>query len=545
MNDATTDAASIAAPLWKRKWLILAVAILVGAGTYLYYKRQPAVYTARTQLYLGSGSSEQTGVPSSGGGKTTLSGRALSDQVEIINSSVVGLGVHKRLREQHNFAAAKGKAKATASGSSDFIVIATEARTPKGAVRLADAYAQAYVARQRANYLRGVKTQITNTREQLRRIETTPKSKGAKGTTGTSTSTEIQAATLAAKVSQLEAALSGFTGVQQVTPAKASPVPVSPKPKKNAIFGFVLGLVLAAIGAYALSRFDRRIRTLGEVEQIFNTQVLAALPKVGSPVVRPGGGRGPAKALVEPLRRLNTALRLGDVLGGKAQGGSRVLLCLSGDAGDGRSTLVANLARVQAESGERVAVVEADFRRPTLARLLDVDSPNGLADVLTGRVASGTAMQIVKTSGSGPAAEAASSDGGISTAVQTEGVGSISVLLSGGAAPNPPALLGSEAMESLMRALAEEHDYVLIDAPPPLEVSDALALLRLVDGIIIVVRIGHTRDVSAQRLAELLTRTASAPIFGAAVNCVPRKDMQRYGFSWSPAQLRGRGLIRR
>jgi tyrosine-protein kinase len=542
MNDATTDAASIFAPLWKRKWLILAVAILVGAGTYLYYKRQPAVYTAKTQLYLG-GSAEQAALAGTGQSKT-LSGRAISDQVEIINSSVVSGEVHKRLRQAHQLAAARGKSKAAPTGSSDFIVISTEARTPRAAVALANAIAQAYVKRQHANYLRGVQTSITNTREQLRRIESAPKVKGSKTTT--SASTEIQAANLASKISQLESSLSGFAGVQQVSPAKASSLPVSPTPKKNAIFGFVLGLILAAVAAYALARLDRRIRTLAEVEEVFHTQVLAALPKVGSPVVRPGGQRGPAKPLVEPLRRLQTALALGDMVEGKATNGCRVVLCISPDAGDGRSSLIANLARIQAEGGERVAVIEADFRRPSLAGLLDVSAPNGLAEVLTGKVACGSAMQTVKSvSRPTPAEEAAAGDGGVSTAVQAGSVGSISVLLSGGEAVNPPALLGSEAMARLLQSVTEDHDYVLIDVPPPLEVSDAVPLLRLVDGIILVARLGHTRDISAQRLDELLRRTASAPVLGAVANCVPRKDLQRYGFSWAPTQQRRRKLIRR
>jgi Mrp family chromosome partitioning ATPase len=541
MNDATTDAASIFAPLWKRKWLILAVAILVGAGTYLYYKRQPSVYTAKTQLYLG-GNAEQATAPGAAPPKT-LSGRALSDQVEIINSSVVSGEVHKRLREAHQLPAARAKSKAAASGSSDFITISTEARTPRGAVTLANAIAQAYVKRQHANYLRGVQTAITNTREQLRRIETAPKTKGSKSTN--SASTELQTANLASKISQLESSLSGFTGVQQVSTAKASPLPVSPTPKKNAIFGFVLGLILACVAAYALTRLDRRIRTLAEVEDVYHTQVLAALPKVGSPVLRPGGQRGPAKPLIEPLRRLQTALALGDMVEGKTNG-CRVVLCISADAGDGRSTLIANLARIQADGGERVAVIEADFRRPSLSGLLDVSAPNGLAEVLTGKVACATAMQTVKTvSQAAVSEEREVADGAVSTAVQAESAGSISVLLSGGQAVNPPALLGSEAMARLLHSVTEDHDYVLIDVPPPLEVSDAVPLLRLVDGIVLVARLGHTRDISAQRLDELLRRTATAPVLGAVANCVPRKDLQRYGFSWAPTEQRRRKLSRR
>src|SRR2546421_4500828 len=126
MNDTTTDAANFLAPLWKRKWLILAVGILVAAGTYYYYKHKPFVYLAKTQLFLGS-TNEQAAITGTSA-KTTLTGRALSDQVELINSSVIGQEVRKRLRAENppNRVATRGRAKAAASPSSDFIGITTE-----------------------------------------------------------------------------------------------------------------------------------------------------------------------------------------------------------------------------------------------------------------------------------------------------------------------------------------------------------------------------------------------------------------------------------
>jgi succinoglycan biosynthesis transport protein ExoP len=541
MNETTSDAANIFGPLWKRKWLILAVALLVAAATYEYYKHKPSVYRASTQLFLG-GSSEQSAA-GGGQGKGTLSGRALADQVGLINSTVVGKPAREELRAEHDLAAARGKALAAASGSSDFITITTEAQTPLAGVNLADAYAKVYIKRQRRDYLQNISAQIANDRTQLRRIETPVPSGKEKGSKAAPSNTStLQAATLASKISQLESALTTFSGVQQVGLAKAEPLAVSPTPKKNAIFGFVLGLILGAVAAYILGRFDRRIRRLADVETIFHTEILAALPTVKSPLVRKDGQRAPAKSLLEPLRRLHTTLRLGDSLQpGTRERTARVILFLSADAGDGRSTLIANLARVQSEAGERVAVVEADFRRPTQARLLDLSGQYGLADVLSGKIAVGAALQSAKS----PPEPSAAADavpvpaaGGLSTVVESSPIGSLSVLAGGGSVTNPPALLGGQAMTDLLRTLAEEFDYVLLDVPPPTEVSDAMPLLGLADGIVLVARVGHTREVFAQRLAQLLGRTASAPVLGAVVNCVPRKDIERYGFSFAPIQQR-------
>jgi Mrp family chromosome partitioning ATPase len=100
-------------------------------------------------------------------------------------------------------------------------------------------------------------------------------------------------------------------------------------------------------------------------------------------------------------------------------------------------------------------------------------------------------------------------------------------------------------MAELIRELGESHDYVLIDAPGPLEVSDGIPLLGLVDGIIIVARAGQTRDISARRLTELLARTPSAPVLGVVANGVSQRDVSRYGFSaYNPRRWR-RGPFRR
>jgi Mrp family chromosome partitioning ATPase/capsular polysaccharide biosynthesis protein len=543
MNGITTDEASIFAPLWKRKWLILAVAILVAAGTYEYYKRARPLYSASTELYLGGTSEQQSG----GQAKTGLSSRAVANQVGLINSPIIGEIVRRRLRAEHDLVAARGKAKAAESKSaSDFITITTQGHSPRVAERLANTYAQAYISRERVGYLRNVKAQIINDRQQLLRLELPAPGAKGKAAKGSSAST-LQIANLADKISQLESSLSTFAGVQQVSPAKAAPVPISPSPKRNAIFGFVLGLLLASVAAYALSRMDRRLRTLNEIEQVFQTEILVALPKVKSPSVRPDGRRAPAKLLVEPLRRLGTTLHLGHVIDGDRRSGPRVILFLSTDAGDGKSTLIANLARVQSDGGQRVAVVEADFRRPVQARLLDATAARGLADVLGGSATVQAAMQTVAIAppASARAEQPEVAAAGVSTVVEPQSAGSLSVLVSGGEVANPPALLAGDEMRELLRTLADEFDYVLIDAPPPLEVSDVMPLLPIVDGIVIVARVGHTRRVSAQRLAQLLGRTASAPVLGAVANCVPRKDIERYGFAWAPTPSRAQRKLDR
>jgi Mrp family chromosome partitioning ATPase len=220
-------------------------------------------------------------------------------------------------------------------------------------------------------------------------------------------------------------------------------------------------------------------------------------------------------------------------------------LIISADPGDGRSTLIANLARVQRDAGARVAVIEADMRRPVLGRLLDVESPYGLGDVLMGRVALDDAMREVSASEREAVEGDQAGAAPVSTLVAQRTTGSLSALLAGETVENPPALLASAQMADLLRAVSDVYEFVLIDAPPLLSVSDVMPLLPLVDGVIIVARIGHTGTQAAQRLVQVLGRTASAPLLGVVANCVAPKDLERYGFSPAPAPRRGPKFSRR
>jgi Mrp family chromosome partitioning ATPase len=533
MNETTTDATAILAPLWKRKWLILAAGLLVAAAAYGYYKHQPSVYTASTQLYVG-GSSEEQSVLGAAQGRSTLNARAVSDQAAIVGSSVLGEAVRARLRREHDLAAAHGKISAKASSADDLITIQAQARTAKGSAQLANAYAVAYVKRRRADNARVVHAAIARTRHQLRKIEAAQsRTQGVKGRgSALSSSAVLQAANLASKINQLESQLS-IAGVQQVGVAKSKTASLlSPKPRRNAIFGFLIGILLAAFAAYALSRFDTRLRSLADIEATFGAQLLTALPSERAPIVGGAGGRpAPAAALLEPLRRLHMALRLGDMLEHDRARPPRAILFVSADPGDGKSTLIANLALVQREAGERVVVVEADLRRPVQGRLLGVHGDHGLAEVLAGALPVGAALQPVGPPAGSGGVGSLQRDGGAVAVAQAPGAGSAAVLAGGRDVANPPALLAGPGMTELLRGLAEEYDHVLVDAPPPLGVSDVMGLLGAVDGIVLVARVGHTRTASARRLLALLARASSAPVLGVVANCASDAELRAHGFA--------------
>ncbi|HUH82031.1 MAG TPA: hypothetical protein VLZ06_11970 [Solirubrobacteraceae bacterium] len=591
MND-TPSATAIFAPIWRWKWLILIVGVAVAVATYVYYKREPSTFQSETSLYLNAGS-EQTSGEKTATGKNLAT--TLSAQPEIVNSVVLEQ-VRRHLKgEQSHTAklAAKGKVKAKAKEKGQFVDVITQARTPRASALLANSIAATYIRRQHDTYERGILNALAIAHRQLRRIETpvlaTTGGKGSKVDTAAAQGNIIREAQLNSRINQLEAQLQ-IKGVEQLRPAKPRGARLlGPTPKKNAEFGFVIAIVLSSIAAFALSRLDRRLRLLGDVEAVFPSQLLTVLPEVRRPIVDHAGYASPSRLLIEPLRRLQATLLLAD--GAPRQNGHglasaaiapptpagpagtgyqpdapdregpardgdghrpgapgsprrhvpRSILFLSADAGDGRSTVIADLALVEREAGGRVAVLEADFRRPSQSRLLGVPpGMAGLPEVLAGVLTLGEALQGVPSPEPEPlAVEPRQYGDRAAAALASREHGEVALLSSRPAAVNPPALLAGAQMAEVLRALTEEYDRVLIDVPSPLEVSDAMPLLAAVDSIVLIARLGHTHERSARRLWQLLADTPSAPLLGVVANGVAPRDMERYGISSGSGGRRG------
>jgi Mrp family chromosome partitioning ATPase/capsular polysaccharide biosynthesis protein len=545
----TTDASAMFAPIWRRRWLILTVGLLVAIGTYFYYKQQKPTYQAATQIYLGAGAEEQVSLSGSVVNGKKSSAPEPSAQAVLINSPIIRSTARQQLRRERGTRAGRtalaGKVKAKASEKSQFITITAEAKSAAGAALLANVTAQTYVNRQNGKYHHAIESAIALSRRQVRRIEASaeartaeaaPATKGAKGSKGATTSkgkgssaaVALQTANLISKINQLETNLA-IVNVRQVNPVKPKAVKqLSASPKRNAVFGFFVGLLLASFVAYALARLDNRLRSLSEIEEAFGTEILTALSAVRRPIVIADGQPRPSKQLRESLERLHTTLQFGGVAG---QERPRRVLFVSANGGDGQSTVIAGLALVQRDAGQATAIVEADLRHPTLARLLGLDPKPGLPAVLDGQLSLQEALQGVGGRSPQPAAaELGVAGGPVATVSHTPVTGSASVLV-GAPVANPSALLASPAMDETLRALSESSDFVLVDSPPPLEVSDAMPLLHLADAIVIVARVGQTRASSAHRLVQLLARTPSAPVLGVVANGASQKDIEKYGFS--------------
>ncbi|MCW2900611.1 MAG: capsular exopolysaccharide family [Streptosporangiaceae bacterium] len=286
-----------------------------------------------------------------------------------------------------------------------------------------------------------------------------------------------------------------------VAPAQVPTAPSSPKVPLDLAVGLVAGLLAGLAGAYARERLDTRVRDADVVAQLTPLPVIASIPArkrdAGHPVLAETDPHG---AHAEAFRHLRTNLQFfglpADVADGA--GGVQVVSVTSALSAEGKSTVAANLARVLAETGARVLLMDADLRRPAIARLLGLEGAVGLTTVVLGRAS-------------------------VADVVQEWGTAGLHVLPAGSAPPNPSELLGSRQMAALLRDLRARYDYVVIDTPPVLPVADAVILSRQLDGTLIVANVtrAHRRHLT-EALRSL--EQVGGRVLGIVLNQVRREE---------------------
>ena len=258
----------------------------------------------------------------------------------------------------------------------------------------------------------------------------------------------------AEQVKQLEGEDSPVT-VVLMSPSSLSATTRSPS-VPTYLGGGILGGVLLGY-ALALGRevWDKRVRSASDIAAVIDRPVLGVIPAsnaIAHGQVNADGGPGAEEA----FRKLRTNLRYANV-----DEGVRSFVVTSGVQGDGKSTIAVNLARVMALAGQEVILIEGDLRRPRLKRLFNAGKNRpGLAQLLVGATS-------------------------LESALVTTPVPGLRVIFAGDSPPNPSELLGSSRLSELVKYLAADH-VVIIDAPPVLPVTDAVALAEHVDGMLMI-----------------------------------------------------------
>jgi capsular exopolysaccharide synthesis family protein len=275
--------------------------------------------------------------------------------------------------------------------------------------------------------------------------------------------------------------------VTLVEPALRPSAPVRPRTKLNLALGLVLGVVLGVGLALLRELVDRSVRTPEELEAATGVPVIGAIPPFKAAKQPIPVAELPRTPAAEAFRKLRTNFAF--------LGVDRENLCCvitSPTAADGKSTVAANLAIALAQAGQRVAIVDADLRKPTLHKVFKLHQRVGTTTVLLDQA-------------------------DLQDALQKPGPGLPAVLVSGLLPPNPSELLGSRRMQQLVDELRVLYEVVLIDCPPLLPVTDPMVVSRFTDGILLIARAGTTTRDQAQA-AKAACVKGGATMFGTVLN---------------------------
>lgn len=481
-----------------RWWIVLLCFVVTTGAAVGFSLAQRKLYTASASLLFGDPGFDQMIFGTSFFTPTQDPTQQAATNIDLASLPTVAGRTSRALHGELSPGQVASEVTVSAAGASAIANINVTDPNPGRAARVANTYAAQYILfRQEADRAKiaGAQVQI---QDQLAHL-TPPEGNGSVGQS------------LQNRANQLRILSSLQTGNAELAqPAGAPGSPSSPKTKRNGALGAVLGLLFGLGLIFLLERLDRRLRDQSALEDAYGVPVIGAVPESAAYGAIPLQQLPPVEA--EAFALLRARLRYFNV-----DREVRSMLITSAASGEGKSTVALNLALAEASAGSStVILVEADLRRPTLARRLGIPSGPGLAEILSHNVSLEQATQSVpapgRSNGAGPGTP-------------------ITVITAGSIPPNPAELIESRAMTDLLTTLSERFDHIIIDSPPTSAVSDAIPLVRQVSGVVVVSRIGETTRDAARHLREQLTKL-NAPALGVVANAVPTRGRGYYGYAY-------------
>jgi tyrosine-protein kinase len=478
----------------RRKWVALVPVLLVPLAAFAYGFQQPKLYGASSEVLL---SRENIGSVLSGrpsANAYTEADRFAQTQASLARVPEVARRAVVRAKSSLSPGALLAASTVIPRGNADLLSFNVTTGDPESAGALATAYAQAF-----AQYRLELDTaSLTSARRDLEK--SIDKLRG-QGVTETALFRN-----LVEKEQELRT-LELLQTKPQVVKAADKGNLVAPTPKRNAMLGLAVGLLLGLGAAFLWEALDKRVRDEAEIERTLGIPLLARLP-----APRQENGRdqlamlaGPTDAEAEAVRRLRSNIEFANL-----DVDAKVIMVTSSVSGEGKSMTAANLALALARSGRRVALVDLDLRRPNIGPLFRIGYRPGLTDVAIERIDLETALIPVPLEAPEPirlasrTASRARRSGDAEGSRSVDPGGQLWILPAGFLPASPGELVGTQAVANILSRLKERADFVLVDAPPLLAVSDAMTLTRRVEAVLVVTRLGIVNRSMLRELARQL-----------------------------------------
>lgn len=285
---------------------------------------------------------------------------------------------------------------------------------------------------------------------------------------------------------------------ERATPATS---PVAPQPTLNIALGLILGFLVALALAVARDLLDNRIKDVDTLAKIAGRPVMGAVVDDAVAARHPIATRAGSRNIrAENFRQLRANLQFANV-----DEHPRVIAVTSSVPTEGKTMVAMNLASTLAETGFTVCLVDADLRRPTVAKVMGLRSSVGLTNVLIQQL-------------------------DVTEALQSAG-SNLYVLSSGPTPPNPSEVLASSYVRDIIRSLLDKVDYVVIDTAPLLPVADGSEVAALADGTLLVARHKLTTDAQVTRAVASLARV-DAKLIGVVLNRIPNRRLGEYAYTY-------------
>jgi len=476
------------AVLRRRKWIIATALVIVPLAAVLFSLRQERLYQASAEVLLSRQNlaANLTGATDPNLGQAA--DRVAQTQADLARAPAIA--TRTLAAAGLSSGGADGflsRSSVTPKTNADLLVFTVTDPKAALATRLTSAYARQYTVYRSQLDTASVVLAEHGVKQQMDALKAHGQASGRLYTN------------LADRYQQLREMEALQTSSAYVIRTAGTAVLVQPRTRRNGILGGLLGLVLGIGLAFLYEALDTRVRTAEEVgRELDGLPLLARLPELSKRLrktdelvmfTRPGGVHGEAFRMLRANLDFVTLER-----------DAKTIMVTSALAGEGKTTTASNLALALARGGRHVILADLDLRRPRIEALFGLAERPGLTNVLLGKAALEDAITLVSATDPSDRSGYASRPAGDGLPEQS----TLGVLHSGPLPPSQGELVGTHALAAVLAELSTMAEIVLIDAPPLLEVGDAMTLSKRVDAMLIVTRLEHLHRSTLRELARTL-----------------------------------------